>query len=195
MLISVKPVDMLTTSTVHSYLVVGASSVPVSVTVDVEVTVEVTVEVAESVEVGVGPRGGNMFVTVTHPDVKVDVVVNGHSVTVARIPQMVESEGFTVTVCVAHDTAVVVVTARGSMSAAGAADARPAKQKREAKNGLNIIKLCGGYFWLLDETRDILHVSTLFLYYAPKRKLSARRGMSAPPSSITRLVYISRCAS
>ena len=110
----------------------------VSVTVVLDVTVDVTVEVVESLEVGVGSRG-KIFDTVTQADVMVDVVVNGHSVVVPMIDQMVESEGFTVTVRVVHDTAVVVVTARGSVSAIGAADARPESQKIKAKNSLRII--------------------------------------------------------
>jgi hypothetical protein len=69
----------------------------------------------------------------------VDVVVNGHSVVVPMIDQMVESEGFTVTVRVVHDTAVVVVTARGSVSATGAANARPESQQIKAKNSLRTI--------------------------------------------------------
>jgi hypothetical protein len=139
--LSVRPVDMLTTEGAHSYLVVGGCSMPVSVMVVLEVTVEVTVDVVESLEVGVWSSCGKMSETVTHDDSLVDVVVNGHSVTVIvdRYCQMVESEGFTLTVFVAHDTAVVVVTAWGSISATGAVDARPENQQIKVKNRLKII--------------------------------------------------------
>jgi hypothetical protein len=137
--LSVRPVDMLTTEAIHSYLVVGGCSMSVSVMIVLEVTVEVNVDVVASLEVGVRLSCGKMFDTVTHDDSMVDVVVNGHSVIVAKYRQMVESEGFTLTVCVAHDIAVVVVTARGSMSVTEAVDARPENQQIKAKKSLKII--------------------------------------------------------
>jgi hypothetical protein len=54
-----------------------------------------------------------MYEMVTHPVVFVDVVVDGHTRTVANVTQTVGSEGFTVAVLVVHSTTVAVVNARG----------------------------------------------------------------------------------
>lgn len=76
-----------------------------------------------------------MYVTVTHPVVFVDVVVDGHVHDVANVTQTVGSDGFTVAVLVVHSTTVAVVNARRSMLATGlglsTANARVASQKIE----------------------------------------------------------------
>jgi hypothetical protein len=107
-----------------------------------EVTVLVTVVVVVSLDVDFGTGGGKMYETLTHPDVVVEVVVKGYTASVATVCQTVGSEGFTVTVLLTQDvTVAAVVTARRPTSTPGAAfpaaNATPANQGSNEKNGLN----------------------------------------------------------